>query len=91
MQQTEHVQSDIAPQAAVEAAAEIAADIDALGAEGNDASAGQSARDGAASPTMADGNPSEAGDGEKGNAASQQDGREQANTKRKVRVGACEV
>ena len=80
MQQTEHVQSDIAPQAAVEAAAEIAADIDALGAEGNDASAGQSARDGAASPTMAGGNPSEAGDREKGSAASQQDGREQANT-----------
>ena len=31
MQQIDQVQSDTAPQAAVEAAAEIAADIDALG------------------------------------------------------------
>ena len=80
MQQTDQVQPDTMPQVAVEAAAEIAADIDALGASANNAPADQAARDGAASSAMAGGYPSEAGEMNTSQGASQQNGEDQANT-----------
>ena len=80
MQQTDQVQPDTVPQVAVEAAAEIAADIDALGASANNAPADQAARDGAASSAMAGGYPSEAGEMNTSQGASQQNGEDQANT-----------
>ena len=80
MQQTDQVQPDTVPQAAVEAAAEIAADIDALGTAANNAPANQAARDRAASSAMAGGYPSEAGEMNTSQGASQQKGEDQANT-----------
>ena len=80
MQQTDQVQPDKVPQVAVEAAAEIAADIDALGSAANNAPADQAAHDGAASSAMADGYPSESGETKASQGASQQDGQDQANT-----------
>ena len=80
MQQTDQAQPDTVPQVAVEAAAEIAADIDALGAAANNAPADQAARDGAASSAMAGGYPSEAGEMNTSQGASQQKGEDQANT-----------
>ena len=80
MQQTDQAQPDTVPQVAVEAAAEIAADIDALGAAANNAPADQAARDGAVSSAMAGGYPSEAGEMKTSQGASQQNGEDQANT-----------
>ena len=80
MQQTDQAQPDTVPQVAVEAAAEIAADIDALGAAANNGPADQAARDGAASSAMAGGYPSEAGEMKTSQGASQQNGEDQANT-----------
>ena len=80
MQQTDQIQPDAVPQVAVEAAAEIAADIDALGAAGNDASAYQAPSDGTASPGMTGGYPPEAGTAEPGRGRSQQDDNDQTNT-----------
>ena len=81
MQQTDQVQPNSPSQAAVEAVAEINADINALGEAGNnDADQDQAAREGMDSSPMAGGYTSEAGETETGQSTSQKDGQNQANT-----------